>query len=57
MINDLNVDKAYIWKFVDDTTVSETIPKGELGGIQSTVDRIVAWSSSNKFQINNTYLF
>ena len=52
MINDPKVDEACMWKFVDDTIASETIPKGNLGNIQSIVDRLVAWSSSNKFQLN-----
>ena len=30
MINDLVVKKARLWKYVDDTTISETVAKGEL---------------------------
>jgi len=52
MINDLRVDGACMWKFVDDTTASEAIPKGKLGNIQSTVDKLSTWSTSNKFQLN-----
>ena len=32
MINDLKVD-ALTWKYVDDTTVSQTIPRGSLGNV------------------------
>ena len=33
MINDLVVENARLWKYVDDTTVSdETVAKGNLGG-------------------------
>ena len=30
MINDLIVKNARLWKYVDDTTISETVAKGEL---------------------------
>ena len=32
IINDLKVD-ALTWKYVDDTTVSQTIPRGSLGNV------------------------
>ena len=37
MINDIKVNGgAMLWKYVDDTTISEIIPRGQLGGIQAS---------------------
>ena len=36
MINDLVVENARLWKYVDNTTVSETVAKGELSNAQRT---------------------
>ena len=30
MINDLIVENARLWKYVDDTTISESVAKGSL---------------------------
>ena len=39
MINDIKVNGgAMLWKYVDDTTISEIIPRGQLVGIQAVVD-------------------
>ena len=45
MINDLVVKNARLWKYVDDTTISETVAKGELiiSNVQRTKDRVVQW--------------
>ena len=45
MINDLVVKNARLWKYVDDTTISETVAKGELitSNAQRTKDRVVQW--------------
>ena len=32
MINDLAVSSPHLWKFVDDTTASEFVPKGSASG-------------------------
>ncbi len=43
MINDLVTDHDRRWKFVDDTSVSEIINKGEQGKMQSLVNVINTW--------------
>ena len=52
IINDLNIRNASLWKYVDDTTVSETIPKGAVSYAQLVVDEVVEWSRLNWFQLN-----
>ena len=32
MINDLAISSPHLWKFVDDTTASEFVPKGSASG-------------------------
>ena len=50
MINDLKVD-ALTWKYVDDTTISQTIPRGSSGDVQSAVSAVEAWSQKNKMEL------
>ena len=52
IINDLNIKNASLWKYVDDRTVSETIPKGAISYAQLVVDEVVEWSRLNRFQLN-----
>ncbi|KAL9966596.1 hypothetical protein ACROYT_G024698 [Oculina patagonica] len=52
MINDLDVPGIELWKYVDDTTTSETIPKGQASNIQTAVDTFASRASSDKFQLN-----
>ena len=33
-INDLDINSPYLWKYIDDTTVSEVITKGEFSNAQ-----------------------
>jgi hypothetical protein len=40
------------WKFVDDLTLSETISKNQLSQIQTSVNKIQAWSQSNLAELN-----
>ena len=42
MINDLDVTGTDLWKYVDDITISETIPRHESSRIQTSVDEPVA---------------
>ena len=51
MINDLKVD-ADTWKYVDDTTVAETIPRGSLGNVQDVVSGVEEWSRLQEMQLN-----
>ncbi|KAL9985210.1 hypothetical protein ACROYT_G007584 [Oculina patagonica] len=52
MINDLDVPGIELWKYVDDTTTSETILKGQASNIQTAVDTFVSHANSDKFQLN-----
>ena len=53
MINDLASCDALLWKYVDDTTVSEAVPKEQASNVQKIVDRVEDWSRVNKFQLNS----
>ena len=53
MINDLSVSDPFsFWKYVDDSTVSETVIKGNPSEVQLAADQIHDWSKENKFQLN-----
>ena len=41
-----------IMKYVDDTTVSEIISKGQSSSVQEYVDSVADWSADNRFQLN-----
>ena len=41
MINELDVPAKDLWKYVDDTTISETISKNQDSHIQAAVDTLV----------------
>ena len=51
MINDLIIDDAHTWKYVDDTTASEIVSKGGTSDAQNIVDQVVTWSSNNRVQL------
>ena len=52
MIQDLDIDSPYLWKFVDDTTASELLPKGSVSKAQNIVDRVSQWSNENRVQLH-----
>ena len=54
MINDLSVSGASskLWKFADDSTVSEVISKSDVSNLQKEIDIISSWTKENRFQIN-----
>ena len=52
MINDLRPSRSDSWKYVDDTTLAEVVPKGGQSGIQAAVDAVEQWSTANKLQFN-----
>ena len=53
MINDLSIpDPFSIWKYVDDSTVSETISKGEQSNMQLAANQVQDCSKENLFQLN-----
>ena len=54
MINDLTLPEisSKMWKFADDTTVSEVVEKSMQSSLQSDIDHISMWSTTNLFQLN-----
>ena len=56
MINDLTTPTTTscesLWKYVDDTTLSETISKKDQSRIQESVDAVQAWAISNMAELN-----
>ena len=54
MINDLDTPGNELWKYVDDSTISESILKDQASTIQSAVDTLSSWASTNKFQLNES---
>ena len=52
MINDLEVTGVDLWKFVDDTTLSETICRHQISAIQDHVDDFTKQSHANNFVLN-----
>ena len=52
IINDLSILNALLWKYVDNTTVSEIIPKGQSTSAQEYVDSVADWTIDNRFQLN-----
>lgn len=54
MVNDLVINHNHRWKYVDDTTLSETIDKGNQGNLQSLMDEIFQWCSDNDMQLNHS---
>ena len=53
MINDLKLQNE-MWKFVDDTTVSEVIGKDQTSNLQNQMDILANSISSDKFQLNES---
>ena len=54
MIKDLTIPGTDLWKYVDDSTTSETLKKSEASGIQQAVDELTTQTSGDKFQLNET---
>jgi hypothetical protein len=52
MINDLNPSEAHAWKYVDDTTLAEVVPRNGKTFIQNAVTDVERWSNVNKLQLN-----
>ena len=50
MINDLTSSNALssMWKFADDTTVSEIVPNFGASVLQDTVHDVLRWSNDNR---------
>ena len=52
MINDLDIPGFELWKYVDDSTISKAILKGQVSNIQSAVDIFASRAAS--VQLNET---
>ena len=52
IINDLDIPGSDLWKYIDDTTVSETVSKGQESNIQNAVDTFSTRATVNKFELN-----
>ena len=52
MISDLKLADITHWKYIDDTTVSEIIPRNGISQIQSEANELERWNTQNKFQLN-----
>ena len=48
MIIDLNINTPHFWKFVDDTTASEVVPKGNTNNALSIVNHVIECSHINR---------
>ena len=47
--------KAFeLWKYVDDSIISEAILKGQVSNIQTAIDIFASRATSDKFQLNET---
>ncbi|PFX19098.1 hypothetical protein AWC38_SpisGene16507, partial [Stylophora pistillata] len=51
MKNDLDIPGFDLWKYVDDSTISEIIPHGQASNIQTA---LASRGASDKFQLNET---
>ena len=54
MINDLSVADTTLWKYVDDTTLVESVSKNETSYMQLCVDELVRQSEADGFQLNES---
>ena len=52
MINALDIPGSDQWKYVDDTTVSETVSKCQESNIQNAFDTFSIRATVNKFELN-----
>ena len=52
MINDLRLSGSDAWKYVDDTTLAEVVPRGGQSAMQETLSAVEDWSNTNKLQLN-----
>ena len=52
MINNLDIKSPLMWIFVDDTTASEVIQKGNTNNAQGITDELIEWSRKNRVVLN-----
>ena len=46
-------DLANVWKYVDDTTASEVVSKGNRSCAQDIADKVAEWSMQNRVKLNS----
>ena len=49
MINDLNPPSVSSWKYADDTTLAEVVPKGTTSTVQEAIAEVERWSKERNF--------
>ena len=54
MINELPVADTTLWKYVDDTTLAESVSKNEISSMQSRVDELFRQSEANGVQLHES---
>lgn len=54
MINNLHVGNADLWKYVDDTTIADTVQKNDTSNIRAAVDDLVQKTQADRFQFIET---
>ena len=54
MINSLNVEKVDLWKYVDDTSLAENVPKSEISYMQTYADEFSLNARVDGFRLNET---
>ena len=54
MINDINVNGVNLWKYIDDTSMAETVHTGQPSGIQVAIEELVRQAETDKFQLIET---
>ena len=52
MIDELGISNTELWKYVDDTSTSETVGRNQTSNIQTAVHTIVNRAATDKFQLN-----
>ena len=55
MINGLTMSNTLssLWKFADDTTVSESVPKFGASTLQDKIHDVLRWPNDNRFKLNS----
>ena len=53
MINDLKLSEFSYWKYVDDTTAFETVPKNQSSHFQLGANELVTMTDRNKFWLHS----
>ena len=52
MMNDLSLAHTTLWKYLDDTTLAESVSKNENSSTQSFIEELVRQSETDGFQLD-----